>query len=36
MEPGTDMINLEAFHVVRRNGRVLAGLVQADYVVLWQ
>ena len=30
------MCSVEAFHVVRRNGRVLAGLVQADYVVLWQ
>lgn len=30
------MNGIEVYHVVRRNGRVLAGLVLADYVVLWQ
>jgi hypothetical protein len=28
------MDSVEVYHVVRHNGRVLAGLVQADYVVL--
>ena len=28
------MDSVEVYHVVRHNGRGLAGLVQADYVVL--